>query len=149
MEQERLRAKEQKKDEEHESNIYRQWNDHENTVVSKLKYICAQPATAFVTYENTTLPPEFDGSLKPDFCMKFANRYIVFDAKKSKNIKSYIQDQVKLTAEKYKKLDTVSKTIFFVVPENNFTELSQTVFTSQGFTFITLSFSALEHPYTA
>ena len=57
------------------------WNEHEHVVVSQLTDLCAKPQLKFTTYDNTNLPDDFDGSIKPDFLIDFLGQYIIFDAK--------------------------------------------------------------------
>lgn len=144
QEEERVRRVQEEKI-KHELNQYSTaWNLHEKEVIAKLKEYCISPLSSFTFFENTTLPPCFDGSIKPDFCITYANRYIVFDAKKSKNISQYIKDQVKNTAEKYKNIREISRQIFFIVPDQEFKNLSKTIHSLSGFTFIVLPLSHIE-----
>ncbi len=144
QEEERVRKTEEEKKQQAIDNYSTMWSEHEKKVISKLKEICISEFSSFTFYENTTLPPVFDGSLKPDFCVLYNDRYIVFDAKKSKNISQYIKDQIKITAKKYKEISEISRQIFFVIPDDEFQEISQKIYNSEGFTFIILSFSNIE-----
>lgn len=122
----------------------RVWNDHENSVLANLREICQKPEIGFQFYENTNLPADFDGKLKPDFLVHFLGQYIIFDAKKSKDIKTYIPDQVKKTATKCKNQENIYSTIFFVVPQEEIGQLKKLSFFEEGFSFFVISENALE-----
>lgn len=123
----------------------RLWNDHENDVIAVLSDLCKQPHLQFRTYSNNSLPDDFDGSLKPDFLIDFLGQYVVFDAKVSKaqNLQTYIDDQVKKTAEKMKKSDKIYPHIFLVVPTEAVSELKKLVHTKDQYTFYVVSREAL------
>jgi len=75
-----IREDEERKKQELEERD-RMWNEHEHVVVSQLTDLCAKPQLKFTTYDNTNLPDDFDGSIKPDFLIDFLGQYIIFDAK--------------------------------------------------------------------
>ncbi len=97
----------------------------------------------FTLHDNTTLPSVF-AKLKPDAIIPFLGQYIVFDAKKSKSIRTYIADQVKSTAKKYKTIQDIYRTIFFVVPSDEIQELKTLSFFEEGFSFYIISRESLE-----
>lgn len=115
----------------------RMWNDHEISVISGLSTLCKDPAYAFKTYDNTNLPDDFDGSLKPDFMVEFLDQYVIFDAKvsKSESLQTYINNTVKSTATKLKKSPKIYPHIFFVVPTQAISELKKTTYALDGYTF--------------
>ena len=123
----------------------RLWNDHEVSVISTLVDLCKQPHLQFTSYSNNSLPEDFDGSLKPDFLIDFLGQYVVFDAKVSKaqSLQTYIDDQVKKTAEKMKKSDKIYPHIFLVVPTEAVVELKKLVYAKDKFTFYVVSREAL------
>ncbi len=123
----------------------RLWNDHENTVVSTLIDLCKQPHLQFRSYTNNNLPEDFDGSLKPDFLIDFLGQYVVFDAKisKAQNLQTYIDDQVKKTAEKMKKNDKIYPHVFLVVPSEAISELKKTTFAKDQYYFYVVAREAL------
>lgn len=119
------------------------WNDHEQAVVSSLREICQKSHMNFSMHDNTSLPSVFT-KLKPDAIISFLGQYIVFDAKKSKSIKTYIPDQVKSTAKKYKGIGEIYPTIFFVVPSDEIGELKTLSFFEEGFSFYVISRESIE-----
>jgi len=125
----------------------RMWAEHEISVVSLLTDLCKKPQYAFTSYDNTALPEEegFKGHFKPDFIISFLEQFVVFDAKvsKSENISKYIQDNVKSTAKKIKNKDNIYPTVFFVIPSEAMSELKQTAYYEDGFTFYAVSPEAL------
>ncbi len=123
----------------------RLWNDHEVTVISALTDLCKQPHLQFRAYSNNHLPEDFDGSLKPDFLIDFLGQYVVFDAKvsKSQNLQTYIDDQVKKTAEKMKKNSKIYPHIFLVVPTEAIAELKKLVYAKDQYYFYVISREAL------
>lgn len=123
----------------------RLWNDHEVTVISTLVDLCKQPHLQFKSYSNNNLPDDFDGSLKPDFLIDFLGQYVVFDAKVSKaqSLQTYIDDQVKKTAEKMKKSDKIYPHIFLVVPTEAVRELKKLSYSKDNYTFYVVSRESL------
>lgn len=121
------------------------WNDHEVDVITTLADLCKQPHLQFRTFSNNNLPDDFDGSLKPDFLIDFLGQYVVFDAKVSKaqSLQTYIDDQVKKTADKMKKSDKIYPHIFLVVPTEAVSELKKLVYSKDNFTFYVVSREAL------
>src|SRR3989338_93726 len=95
----------------------RMWNEHEHVVVSQLTDLCAKPQLKFTTYDNTNLPDDFDGSIKPDFLIDFLGQYIIFDAKvsRSDNFQNYINSQVQSTVKKVKNNPKIASIIYLVV----------------------------------
>lgn len=138
-----LKEKEISKYKEKEENIFREWNIHEEQVISEIKSICKNPVYGFTVYDNKSLPKKFDFKIKPDVLIDFNGRYIVFDAKKSKNINTYISEQVKLIPEKYSNYKNISRLMFFVVPKQNFLELSKYVYEYKDFTINIISIDSL------
>lgn len=132
-----------REDEEEQKSIQenqdRIWNEHENLVLTQLKEASQIPEIGFACYDNTNLPAEFDGTLKPDFLIGFLGQYIVFDAKKSKNPKIYVDAQVKSTAKKCKGNTSIYSTIFFVMPQEEVNELKKRYFFEDGFSFFVIA----------
>ncbi len=123
----------------------RLWNEHEVSVIATLVDLCKQPHLQFKSYSNNSLPDDFDGSLKPDFLIDFLGQYVVFDAKVSKaqSLQTYIDDQVKKTAEKMKKSDKIYPHIFLVVPTEAVVELKKLVYAKDQYYFYVISREAL------
>lgn len=123
------------------------WNAHESSVLSHLTELCTEKEYehTFRYFTNTKLPPDFDGSLKPDFLIEFLGQYIIFDAKctKSEDISGYILNAVKSTAKKIKNNAKIYKTIFFVVPTIAVGSLKRSSFHESGSTFHVISPEAL------
>jgi len=149
LEEERIRI--QREDAEEQQKILdeknRKWNDHENEVIYLLKDICKKPELDFSFFDNTNLPVKFDGRLKPDFMIEFLGQYIIFDAKKSSkpdNIKTYIAEQVKKSAEKYEKNDLINSQVFFVVPQEAIEKMNKLYFFERGFRFFIITKEAIE-----
>lgn len=138
-------ALQEQKDKEHqiqktkEEEYYKRWKNHESEVITSIKQLCKAPYTSFPCYANTTLPSSFPSEIKPDIVIQSGEKFIVFDAKKSKNIKSYIKDQVQSTIEKYKPFSCLSRNIFFIVPHEEYSLLEETLYHKGGFTFVILS----------
>ncbi|MCF7812223.1 hypothetical protein K9M59_01315 [Candidatus Gracilibacteria bacterium] len=143
-EQSRIRREDEKKLAQEQEERDRIWNDHENLVLAKLREVCQKQDVGFQFYENTSLPPGFDGKIKPDFLIKFLDQYVVFDAKKSKDPKTYIRTQVKETAKKVKGQSDVYKVVFFVMPLNEIQELKELYFFEDGISFHVISIEAIE-----
>lgn len=146
QEQLRIQKKEETLQKKREENFSKIWNEHENIVISEIKKICQMRECGFIVYSNTTLPSEFSGNLKPDTMISFLDQYIVFDAKKSKNPKQYIDSQVKVSAMKYKNSEnseSIYSTVFFVMPEDEISQLEKRYFYEEGYSFFIISVSAL------
>lgn len=125
----------------------RKWNDHENEVLYALKDICKKPELDFSFFDNTNLPVKFDGRLKPDFMIEFLGQYIIFDAKKSskvENIKTYIVEQVKKSAEKYEKNELINSQVFFIVPQEAISHMNKLYFFERGFRFFIVTKESIE-----
>lgn len=134
--EERLQQLEQERD--------RIWNDHENLVLAALRQACQRPTIGFQSFDNTNLPPNFTGKLKPDFLVEFLGHYIIFDAKKSKNPHNYIREQVKETAKKLKGRSDIYPTVFFVMPTDEIDALKETYFFEEGFSFHVIDRHAID-----
>ncbi len=135
--EERMKMAEEERD--------RLWNDHENAVIATLTDLCKQPHLQFTAFSNNNLPDDFDGSLKPDFLIDFLGQYVVFDAKVSKaqSLQTYIDDQVKKTAEKMKKNSKIYPHVFLVVPTEAIGELKKLMFAKDQYYFYVVSKEAL------
>jgi len=146
LEEEQLRVR--REDEARQTKLLEEknriWNDHENAVLARLREVCTKPEIAFRFYENNELPAEFDGTIKPDFLIEFLGQYLVFDAKKSKDMVNYISDQVKKTAVKYKGNEKLYPMIFFIVPQEEISTLKKTNFHEGEYTFHVISQDAIE-----
>jgi len=123
----------------------RMWAEHELQVIATLTDLCKQPQYAFTHFTNTTLPDEFDGSLKPDFLIEFLDQYVIFDAKVSKadSLQTYINNAIKSTAEKVKKNGKIYGSIFLVVPSGAIAELKKTVYPKDDYVFYIVSPEAI------
>lgn len=145
-EKQRIRKEDEDRQQAEQEERNRIWSAHEQNVITSLKELCRKPEIDFSFYENTNLPEEFDGNIKPDFLVEFDGQYVVFDAKFSnqKNPQTYFSDQTKKTAVKYKGNSHIFSTIFFVVPDNRIAELKKLSFVEQDFLFSLLPVSALE-----
>lgn len=143
-ERNRIRREDEERLTEQEEERNRIWNDHENLVLATLRDICQKPKIGFQFFENTNLPADFTGELKPDFLIEFLGQYIVFDAKKSKDPKNYIRTQVKETARKLKDNAQIYSIVFFVMPQNEIEELKETSFFEGGYSFYVVPQYALE-----
>lgn len=145
LEDERQRIR--REDEEKQTNILEEqtriWNDHEQTVLSRLRESCQKPAIGFTVHDNANLPSFFT-KLKPDAVIPFLGQYVVFDAKKSKSIRTYIPEQVKSTARKYQGISEIYPTVFFVVPAQELGELKTLSFVEEGFSFYIISPETIE-----
>lgn len=119
------------------------WNNHEQMVLSRLREVCQKPTIGFTLHDNTNLPSLFT-KLKPDVAIPFLGQYIVFDAKKSRSIRTYIPEQVKSTARKYKDIPEIYPTIFFVIPAEELKELKTLSFVEDGFLFYIISPESIE-----
>lgn len=145
LEDERQRIR--REDEQLQANILaeqaRIWNDHEQMVISHLREVCQKPSMGFTLHDNTTLPSLFT-KLKPDAVIPFLSQYVLFDAKKSKSIRTYIADQVKSTARKYKDIQEIYPIVFFVVPVQELQELKTLSFIEEDFSFYIISVESIE-----
>lgn len=145
LDEEKIRI--QREDAEEQKKLFdekdRIWNDHENLTLARLREACQRPSIGFSFYDNTNLPSDFT-KLKPDFMIDFLEQYIVFDAKKSKDIRNYISEQVKSTAKKYKNISEIYPAVFFVVPQDEIQELKALSFTEDRFTFHVITVDIIE-----
>lgn len=144
-EQMRVRKEDEKRLEKESEERDRIWNEHESEVKRKLTEICKTPEYSFQYFDNTHLPEDFDGKLKPDFMIDFLGQYMIFDPKTSRsdNLQIYLDDQVKKTVEKIKDSTQIHKTIFFVVPTHAIESLKKLHYYEQGYTFFIISPEAL------
>jgi hypothetical protein len=140
----RIQDEEKAKAEHQYEEKQRMWNEHENRVLANLKEIVQKPAIGFPSYDNTNLPAEFSGRFKPDFMISFLGQYMIWDAKKSKDIANYINAQVKTTATKIKNRDDIYPTVFFVIPTEELPLLRKTYFFEDGISFFVVSVEACE-----
>lgn len=140
----RIRREDEEKQQEMLDELARIWNDHETTALALLREACQKREIGFRFYENTSLPADFDGSLKPDFLVDFLDQYIIFDAKKSKDMATYLNDQAKKTAEKIKGNDKIFSTVFFVIPTSELVKLKKLSFSENGVTFYVIPPEAVE-----
>ncbi len=140
----RIRREDEERQQQEMEELNRIWNDHEATALSTLREACQKREIGFRFYENTNLPTDFDGSLKPDFLVDFLDQYIIFDAKKSKDLGTYLNDQAKKTATKIKGNEKIFSTVFFVVPTHELVGLKKTVFIENGVTFYAIPPEAVE-----
>jgi uncharacterized protein YoxC len=141
----RVRREDEERLAEMEEERDRMWNDHENVVNALLTELCSKPEYRFVHFTNTKLPKGFDASLKPDFLIEFLGQYIIFDSKatKSNDLKTYIRDTVKKTAQKMKGRSEIYGTIFFVVPTAAISSLRETTYHENGYVFHVITPEAL------
>lgn len=123
----------------------RLWAEHEVATIVHLTELCKTPDLSFMSFSNTNLPEEFDGSLKPDFLIELLGQYVIFDAKasKAKSLQVYINDTVKKTVQKVKGNEKVARMIFLVVPTSAIHELKSHVVFQEGYTFYIVSREAL------
>lgn len=135
-----VREDEQRRQKELEE-LDRMWGEHEEVVVSLMSDLCKKPQFNFSTFDNTNLPEDFSGKLKPDFMVAFLDQYVIFDAKVSKrdNLNVYIKEQVKKTATKVKGNDKIYPCIFLVVPTLAFRQIKQTHFYEEGLNFFVIA----------
>ena len=144
-EQIRVRKEDIERDEKEKQERDRMWNEHENDAIRQLGEICKTPEYSFQYYDNTHLPEDFDGKLKPDFMIDFLGQYMIFDAKtsRSENLQLYIDGAVKDTVNKIKDSPSIHKTIYFVVPTDAVQTLKKFHYYEQGYTFFVVSKEAL------
>lgn len=140
----RIRREDEEKQEQEKAELTRIWNEHETTALSILRDVCQKREIGFRFYENTNLPADFDGSLKPDFLVEFLGQYLIFDAKKSKDLATYLNDQAKKTADKIKGNERIYSTVFFVVPTHELVGLKKLSFVENGVTFYAIPPEAIE-----
>ena len=148
-EQARVRKEEEDRRKKEEEERNRVWAVHEQESIARMKEVCQRPALGFSFYDANNLPEDFDTSVKPDFMVEFLGQYIIFDPKlsSSSNLPAYIKNQVKATANKYKKstsFDLIYKTVFFVVPTVELPTLREFTYFEQGFTFYVIPGESFE-----
>ena len=140
----RIRKIDNERQNEIEEERNRVWNEHEISVLARIKEICQRKEIGFNFFDNNNLPESFDGSLKPDSLVElFPEQYLIFDAKFSESkISTYFTAQVPKTVEKIKKSKShaqIYPTIFFVVP-NDLIQNAKKVFAfADGFSFFMIS----------
>ena len=146
FEEEKMRIR--REDEERiklaKENHDRLWNEHENMVAEKMRDSCRNPNLQLNLFDNKNLPENFDDKLKPDFLIEFLDQFIIFDAKKSKDINHYLTDQAKKTASKYKGKTKIFNMIFFIVPSGEMEKLKKTTFFEEGFSFFAITLESIE-----
>jgi hypothetical protein len=142
-ERQRIRREDETKQAEIISEQNRIWNDHEQMVLSRLRDACQKSSIGFPVYDNTNLPSLFT-KFKPDALIPFLGQYIVFDAKKSRHIRTYIPEQVKSTAKKYKDIVEIYPMIFFVIPAQELQELKTLSYLEAWFSFYIISVESIE-----
>ncbi len=148
-ERERVIADEKRRQEEFEINRDRIWSTHETNVISKMKEISKKSSFQYSFFDNSNLPENFDLGFKPDFMIEFLDQYVIFDAKqsKSKNINSYIQNQVKDTVDKIKRssnCDDIFNSVFLVVPTIDLAEIKEYSHYYNGYNVYVISVEAFE-----
>jgi len=132
-----------------EEKKYKLWTEHEENVISKIKNLAKKTEYNFSVFDNLNIPIDFEFNVKPDCMIEFLDQYVIFDAKKSKNPQTYIDAQVKQTAEKYSSqksselFEKIYSTIFFVMPESDISQLKKTEFQENGYTFLIISESQI------
>lgn len=134
----RIRREDEAEQERIKENQRRLWNEHEGAVLAALRELCQLPELSFSFYENTALPEEFSGALKPDALIAFLGQYIIFDAKKteSEDVPGFLATQVKNTVAKLKKADApIAQTVFFVLPHDHLPKLKKPWAHQEGYTF--------------
>ena len=140
----------QKDEEKHKKSIEerdRQWNEHENVVLSIMREVCQKPEIAFKFYDNNNLPEGFHGHFKPDFLVDFLGQYLYMDAKvsRSENLENYLKTQFKSTAEKLNKFEgKIYKNVFFIIPSEAISSVRKRIEVVEGFTFFVISPEAIE-----
>ncbi|MCK5156257.1 MAG: hypothetical protein KAQ69_07510 [Spirochaetales bacterium] len=149
LERERIIADEKQRIAETEENRNRIWAMHEQVSIIRMRDICRKPEYMFSSFDNTSLPEEFDQTLKPDFMIEFLDQYVIFDAKlsKSTNLQTYMQNQVKNTVKKIKtspNVQDIYKTVFFVVPTIDVSLLKTVSYYEDGYNFFVIPIEAFE-----
>ncbi len=149
LERERILADEKQRLHEIEENRNRVWALHEQNCIVRMREVCSKPEYAFLSFDNTNLPDDFDQTLKPDFMIEFLGQYIIFDAKLSKGVslQTYIQNQVKTTVKKIKSSPNVQdiyKTVFFVIPTVDAGQLKTVSLYEDGYSFYIIPIEAFE-----
>jgi hypothetical protein len=140
----RILEKEKKEEAEEAENRDRIWNEHENSVLSRLREICQKPEIGFRFFENTNLPENLDPKIKPDFLVDFIGQFLIFDAKKSRDPRNYFREQAKSTAKKYKNDSQIYSTVFFIFTADEIAQLSNLSIFEDGILFFAISIDALE-----
>ncbi len=148
-EQARIRKEEENKRKQDEAERDRVWAIHEQEVIAVMKNVCQKPAIGFSFYDASNLPEGFDTSLRPDFMVEFLGQYMIFDPKisKSTNLANYVKNQVKSSANKYKKsssIELIYKTAFFIIPTIELKNIKEYSHFEQGFTFYVIPIEAFE-----
>ena len=149
LERERIIADEKQRIAETEENRNRIWAMHEQESIIRMRDICRKPEYMFSSFDNTSLPEEFDQTLKPDFMIEFLDQYVIFDAKlsKSTNLQTYMQNQVKNTVKKIKtspNVQDIYKTVFFVVPTIDVSLLKTVSYYEDRYNFFVIPIEAFE-----
>ncbi len=151
LEQERQRIieEDQRKRKLEEENRTRLWALHEQETQRKLRELCGRSELSFLSFDNSSLPGDFDASLKPDFMIRFLDQYVIFDAKHSasQNLSGYIAGQAQLTARKLSRSaqqDQFYPRIFFVIPSLDIGALKTLSFYEGGYHFHCICPESLE-----
>jgi len=146
-EKKRIRREDEEEKARIESERDRIWNEHEQNVQTRLREVCIKPEIGFNFYDNTNLPPEMDGSFKPDFLVEFMGQYLIFDAKVSKDVNNYLLNQSKSTAKKIiqtNNRDSFYNTVFFIVPSSELSKLNKSYYYENQYSFFVISPEAIE-----
>jgi len=144
-EKKRIRKEDEEEAEQEKANRDRMWSEHEENVKSTLFELAKRPQYNFQSYDNKNLPEGFGGKFKPDFMIEFLGQYIIFDAKvsRSDSLQTYVNNQIKSTAEKINNDAKIYPMIFFVVPTDAIALLTKTHFQEQGYEFFIISPEAI------
>jgi len=144
-EKKRIRKEDEEEAEQEKANRDRMWSEHEENVKSTLFELAKRPQYNFQSYDNKNLPEGFGGKFKPDFLIEFLGQYIIFDAKvsRSDSLQTYVNNQIKSTAEKINNDAKIYPMIFFVVPTDAIALLTKTHFQEQGYEFFIISPEAI------
>lgn len=144
-EKKRIRKEDEEEAEQEKANRDRMWSEHEENVKSTLFELAKRPQYNFQSYDNKNLPEGFGGKFKPDFMIEFLGQYVIFDAKvsRSDSLQTYVNNQIKSTAEKINNDAKIYPMIFFVVPTDAIALLTKTHFQEQGYEFFIISPEAI------
>ena len=146
-EQDRVRQEDKEKRAAEEENIDRIWSEHEQKSLEFMQEVCHKKDIGLSSYTNKNPPRDFPKKIKPDFMVKVIDQYVVFDPKfsKNKNINTYIKNQVKDTASKYKQHNKIiSSSIFFIIPTISIGEIKETYLSHEAFHFYVITVEAFE-----
>ena len=149
QEQRRIVEEQQRRRRSEEENRNRLWALHEQETLRRFRELCGRSELYFPCYDNSTLPDDFDASLKPDAMIRFLDQYVIFDAKhsSSQNLQGYIAGQVQLTARKLSRCsikDQFYPRLFFVIPSMDIGGLKTLSYYEGGFHFHCICPESLE-----